>query len=546
MPDLGKQIRKYIDETSEPVTLEDIYDRPVGEARVRTLNRHPAHQRVSTGVLVGLAAAVAAVLLVGVPVLVNRGTSSAPGDDATPTSQSPVTSIVIESAPTTIQQVTVDVAASIVPGLGTLEWTRIEGDETALPQYISDYVDGQYLAYDSAGRWVSDDAVTWTIEDREMGSNGYRWFHEQGEWAVGWVDDTADLLRRDGDNWVRVELPDPAMPAIEGIDWNRSVRIPIESDGVLVFDGTAWGQVPWGDIFGSFVVECGEPEPCVVEPHGMWDWYDETTLRIENPANGAVLAVVTMEVDGQDVRFVDQKTNEVLHTVVGTDDYPADRIADQIRRDHGLVHPGGWVANDASSPEWIDFPWMSHSELVAAPDGGFAAFEFAYDWQNPHDPLVGARVWTSADGAAWMDRGELAFPTAGVEHIQVTTFGDAIQAFAVTGYGDAPWLSETGVTYHSTNALDWVEVENPFPGWFDRTETSFGEVITSMPQSRNLFWISTDGGELWHEVEGPPGSHEPAGAGSGYGGAGAMGDIMYVAFGSEVGSRTLWIGRFDQ
>ena len=41
------------------------------------------------------------------------------------------------------------------------------------------------------------------------------------------------------------------------------------------------------------------------------------------------------------------------------------------------------------------------------PDGGFAAYEFVYDWQaNPSTPLVSATMWTSQNGADWTNAGE--------------------------------------------------------------------------------------------------------------------------------------------
>jgi hypothetical protein len=67
-------------------------------------------------------------------------------------------------------------------------------------------------------------------------------------------------------------------------------------------------------------------------------------------------------------------------------------------------------------------------------------------------------------------------------------------------------------------------------------------VATAMPQSTRIFWVSTDVA-TWHEVVGPPGSHETMGAG--YSGAGAAGEILWVSVGEESGSRRLWLGRFE-
>lgn len=545
MPDLGNQIRTYLDETSEPISPDDVYERPVGDTKVRPLTRYPMHNRLSTGVLVGFAAAVAAILLVGIPVFLSRDTSAPPAVDTTPTTQATTTTIIVESAPTTIQQVTVDVAASVVAGLGTLTWERIDGDDATIPQSIAEFVDGMYVAYDETGRWESTDGATWTVSDRDSMRSGYRWFREDGDWAMGYNEGTSDVLRRSGEDWVVVSLPEAPLPDVQGITFQSNAQLPRGLQEVVLVDGTAWGQVAWGEVYGEFEVDCGEPEPCKMEPYGMWDSYAEA-IRIENPENGTVLAMVEIEIEGEEVRFVDQKTGGVVHTVTGTAGYPAERIVAGVMRDGGsLTYAGGWVEDESGEFAWVDFPWMTHAQLVVLPAGGFAAFEFEYDWERQEDPLVAATVWTSTDGVTWTDQGPPGFSTEESQHVNVQVFGESIQATVIVGHNDATGMEE-GRVYQSTDAINWNEVDSSFPTWIDRHEVDFGEVITSMPQSRHQFWVSTDGGSNWQEVEGPPGSHEPSGPGGGYGGAGAVGEIMFVAFGSDQGPRTLWIGRFEQ
>lgn len=547
MPDLRDQLRTYLDETSDPVTPDDVYERPIGSANVRPLSRMPAPSRIPTGVLVAVAAGVAVLLVVALPLLTNRGGGDAPADEGAVTSTvapTTTTPIVVESTPTTIQQLTVDVTSSIVPGLGTLTWMRIDGDETSLPQTISEFEDGQFVAYDAGGRWTSPDAVTWTLDDSAPFGD-YRWFHEVDGWAIGSTGADSQLLRRDGDGWIPVAFPPAPVPGVTGLTWNEFPAIPMESDGVILAPVWTHGQVDWGDAYGMFEVDCGQVDPCVVQPYSLWDTNDES-LQITNPGNGETLARVDIVPDGETIRFVDEETGDVVHEVTGTAGYPAERIVDQLRGNgSGLSDPGGFVSTDGGDT-WahVEFPWRIDAEVMVLPDGGFGAFGFDYRWENESKPLAAANVWTSADGRTWSDRGEPGFTWAAAQSVNVRTLDDRLLATVVTGYDDSTGLPQT-VTYVSTNGIAWAVADVPFPSWFDENEASYGIVVSSMPQSRYEFWVSTDGGTVWHEVEGPPGSHEPTWAGGAYSAGGAVGDIMYVSFGVDpAGERTLWIGRF--
>jgi hypothetical protein len=549
MPDLRIQIRTYLDETSEPITPEEVYDRQFADGNVRPLTRIPDRNWIPTGVLVAATAAAVALLVVGIPLLVSRGDGSSPaGDTASSTTVVTTTTIGVQSAPTTVQQDTVEAASSFVPGLGTLTWQRINGDETTLPRGISSYLDGQYVAIDVEGQWTSTDAVTWTRTEGAFGD--YRWLYAEGDWAIGvQVEEVVrnDLLRKEGDTWVPVDLPPVAgLPEVAGITWIERQTIPIESDGVLITNVTHFGQIAWGDVFGVFEIDCGEPAPCEMQPLGWWD-NEAQVLRIENPSNGTALARADVVVVDDEVRFVDRQSGEVIHVVRGTADFPANKIAEKVKRDGvGLAVNGGYVSvDDGVTWSWVTFPWDPIGDLVAVPDGGFASFVFEYDWQLiPDDPIVAATVWTSTDGTTWTDVGPPQFAIEGAVIVLVQTMGDRLVATARTENDELTGLANS-TTYASTNALDWYRFDLPFPPDFATYETTFGMVVTSMPLNRWMFWVSTDGGSEWHEVEGPPGSHELMEAESFYTAGGVAGDILYVALGSgQEGPRTLWVGTF--
>lgn len=124
-------------------------------------------------------------------------------------------------------------------------------------------------------------------------------------------------------------------------------------------------------------------------------------------------------------------------------------------------------------------------------------------------------VWRSSDGLHWA---------------RETARGDDQ---ADTADAAAPLASEDGSSGDGATASGARS-----SGVF---ETSFGQVRISMPQSRYLIDVLTDG-ETWEEVSGPPGPHEPSG--NGFSAAGAVGDLIWVLVVEDVGSRTLWVGKF--
>ncbi len=106
MRDLQSQIRDYFDEVGEPVTIEDVFFADVGDDRVRPLEpfRRPVGFRRPW--LIAAGAALAAALLVGVPLLIRSSTPSSTLPPGIQPSTTIVTSTTEPSTTTTRQPTT--------------------------------------------------------------------------------------------------------------------------------------------------------------------------------------------------------------------------------------------------------------------------------------------------------------------------------------------------------------------------------------------------------------------------------------------------------
>ncbi len=538
MPDLSDQLRGYMDHIVERTDVESF--------PVRLEQSEPDPERKQRpGWVVAVAAAITTLLLIGGSnALLNAYRETPPAEEATPTTEATTTTVETEVvvAPTTVDQMTIDVSSSVVPGLGTLRWTLLEGDDATLPPSIAVDPAGGYMSAWGDEAWHSEDALVWTAGAATAELEGYRWVATGDKWAIGHNDDSSHLYERLGDEWVRVPLPDPRVPDTTGITWQPHVSLPLEDGDVRLIDGTLSGTVDWGAVYGLFEVDCRDPEPCEIGPWAEWDPPSET-WRVTDPNRGSSLAVLYAEVDGNTISFMDQATDGVVLEVTGTEELPVEQILSTMRTyGGGLILSGGWVSQGETPWTWIDFPWKNWTSLMEVPEGGFAGYEFVYDWVGDlESPLVSATAWASSDGITWVDNGEPQFADPTAEHMMVRSRGNVLRASVITGFDSSTGM-ETAETWESTDGVSWSQVDDPFPAWVEEDETEFGLVATSMPQSTHMFWVSTDG-TTWHEVVGPPGSHEPMGAG--YSGAGAAGDILWVSVGEDSGSRRLWIGRFE-
>ena len=402
MHDINQQLDDYLSHVIERFDVESLpemlHDTSHGDQAV-ILSTTPTPPPRRRGWVIAVAAAVTVLLVLGgTTFFLNEFRSSAPATEITPTTEAiatTTTTLQFLVAPTTVAQVTIDVPISIVPDLGALTWQRVDGDADSVPMNINADPNGGYVSYDEGKVWRSDDAITWTVGEIAPEFAGYDSIWFEGDWGIGWNRQGSQLFARDGDTWTPVDLPETSLPATTGITWHQGTEMPIESGAVTLINATAWGQVSWGEVYGTIEVDCGEPEPCVEEPYAMWDEPSET-FRVENPRNGLTLAVLTMSVDGEVISFVDTDTGETVNTVTGSDDYPADVIADSLQSDMGLTYAGAWVTIGGGDPTWVVFPWTRADGVVAVPTGGFAAYEFVYNWQsNQNEPLESAAVWTS-------------------------------------------------------------------------------------------------------------------------------------------------------
>ncbi len=542
MSDLSNQLQDYMEHVVERFDVDSLPVRLAPEEGLR-LNE-PARWSNRPAWVVAIATAIIVLLIVGGSnVLFNALRSTPPADEIPTTTEAPIdepspTTTEVVAAPTTIEQVEVDVASSVVPGLGTLRWELFEGDESSLPININGSPDGGYVSYEGGRTWRSTDAVTWVVDESAAALVGYEWVEQSADWAIGFREDGQDLFQRTGEGWVYVELSEPAFPEVAGMRWESRMQFPVEVGERRVVGVTATGQVTWSDAFGAFEVDCGQPQLCEMEP---WvEWSEATqTFRISAPDDGSELAVVAAQVDGDDIVFSDSVTGETVHTISTTSEYPPAAIINSLQRGPGPGYAGGWVGADGEDWSWVPFPWETQAEILEVPAGGLVVYDFVFEWQSS-TPLITATVLTSLNGIDWSSQGLPGFPVDEAQYVRVESLGGTLQAMVITGY-DESTSSEIASLWSSIDGVEWQPIASDFPAWSREFETDFGLVVNAMPQSTSLFWVSTDG-STWHEVLGPPGSHEPAGAG--YAAVGALDDFIWMTVGEDGGARRLWIGRF--
>ena len=492
---------------------------------------------------------------VTVPVLLLSGTDDpAPATVAastdlrqaatTETTETPTTTTVAPSvdpqAPE-VEQTDLDASET---SFGTLRWTRISGDADSVPgASIRQGPDGSYLSTEGTRRWMSADGLTWSSEPVE-GFGGARdvWF--QDDWAFAWSFEGAGLsgpprmsrvFQREEAGWTEVELPEPPLPEIEGIVWSVGLFTPVEKLGTTIIQASAHGEIPWGDHYGVTSFPCGA-NTCELGPHG---WIEHDDLWTIVPASGGFpIATVAMTVTPDGIEFVDTETEELVHVIKANGSMSAQDIADKLT-DHTMSVTGVYVTEEDGSFEFHETPFNAEfGHLFAVRDGGFAALEV----QHQELGSIEATTWTSDDAITWTNRGTPPLLDTTAEWIHIEHHDDKVVANVILDSGSASG-EETFETFETTDGLDWMAIEpSPFPLFTEFHDTSFGRVATALPQSRYRFWLSDDS-ENWEEVEGPPGPHEPDGAGMTA--AGAAGDILWLLVSNDSGSRTLWIGSFD-
>lgn len=343
------------------------------------------------------------------------------------------------------------------------------------------------------------------------------------------------LFQRDDTGWTEVELPTPPLPEIDGITWSVALFTPVDHLRTTIVHARAFGEIPWGDHYGVTSFPCGANR-CESGPHG---WIEQGDLwTIVPPLGGFPIATVAMTVTSDGIEFVDTETEELVHVIEANESMAAQDIADKLT-DHTMSVTGVFVTGEDGSFEFHETPFQAEfGHVFAVSDGGFAALEL----HGQGSGSIQATIWTSDDAIIWTNRGTPSLLDETAEWIHIEQRDDTVVANVILDSGSAGG-EEIFETFETTDGLEWVATEtSPFPLFTEFHDTSFGQVATAHPQSRYRFWLSADT-ESWEEVDGPPGPHEPDGAGMTA--AGASGDILWLLVSNDSGSRTLWIGTFD-
>ena len=451
---------------------------------------------------------------------------------ALPTTTTSTPVVTIEPPPTTRPHPTTT-APNYETSIGTLTWIGFEGGEDSIPfgRIYIDPVHGGYVIYENGAAWHSDDGLTWERGESPFG-DAYS-AYVVGNWAFA-SDATGpetDLYRLDGGSWVAVELPEPDLPVIPGMEWSTNLNESRESGGVTLIPFQSWASVPWGDLYGTTEHECGLPEPCEEPPWGEWK-----QLRPEVWVHGPSGQIATLVVSQRDSDLVltDSETEVEIHRITFDSAPEAASFAESAHSSNGqLFEAGVWVVTEDGVVSYQP-PWERQTTILSLPSG-FVAFEGVNEWPRAEDDEH--HVWTSADGVEWENMGRPAFlPEGYYEFVELDRLGDLLVAELVAQWGaEGPtditrWVSPDGV--------NWVEEETALPVFAYIQPAEWGWAAVEWLDDGVRFFVSTDA-ETWEAVSGPADTKNAVW----FRDAGTVGDMLYLQI--ENGpNRELWIGRF--
>jgi hypothetical protein len=483
MHDLDIQIREYIDATSDPLTVDDVWYMAVGDTAVRPMTQRPRPKVSGRGTLIAGAAAAVVLIAVGLLPFLLRGGSVEPSATTIPTQ-------IIISNPTTIppsvpkeESTATTVAPAVVDSssdrqgppfksidLDRVEWTQIDLDPyvpgfAASPNTVYRDIDG-YLISGNGVLTFSTDGRNWTTDPLSPELAEYQAFGSKGEWAVAgtgeWQQrpsDTRVLLHSDGLQWNVVDLPGseggwPEFPIVSG----ASTLVP--QGGA---DQDFWVSVAGGPF---------EPQDTPWDlPRDMLDGHPDATI-LAAPDGGFIALLTVVDVHPDDRNLPDR-------------------------------------ARDNSTLTW--------AELWASPDG--------IEWQNQGLP------------------GFLAEDSIGRSLlVSVRSHGGTLVSSVYSANAERRDTGETLLGDHkSTNGLAWTpESANPNSECWIQT-MNMGYLcagMTSEPETAFELSLSTDG-DTWATIEPPEIDFESYGfvGGASHGG---VGDLLYLSFGD------MWIGHFEE
>ena len=471
--DLKYQVRDYtarVMDSVEPLSMTEILERPIGDGAVRPVVRRSYSNNRRTNVLAAIGAAIAVTALVVIAVLIGSSTS-APIEPVPPADTTPPTTLPIEEPqqvdPVLLMPETLDpesresetlVEAEIYPvadtltattPMGQLVWNLYLGDGAGIPSVQAD-IDGYVMSGFGDEMLFSKHGVTWTTTPGDTGLEGYRVFRPEGDWALAGDSmfqssgSSRDLLRSDGERWVKVEFEGQAD------DWPQ---IPLESGNVLVVqesdddlqvstNGGAFQHVaaPW-----SFPADTDDPT------------FNTTMVAI---ADGGFAAYIEM-----------------------ADAHPNNRdLADNERDNASLIFAEVWTSPDGVNwtnhnlPTFLD-PGDINKRLglgVEEKDGELRASVGAVDYGG-----AATREYTSTDGLTWRrtsapDSTPIEANRPATQEYRVLQTTDLGYIDSETEYRDDRiamryWLSSDGIT--------WEEIPGiAIPDDFDAAAASVGAV----------------------------------------------------------------------
>lgn len=456
----------------------------------------------------------------------------------------------------------------VVPGLGKLIWTKLEGPAAkfgfgAISMTFS--AEHGYRLFTAADQivWESSDGLDWTLRDVPqrfgdftidgVGSSGY---------AVGSSGNgRKTLLEWTATGWVELADFGPITDTV-GIVWRTQLDEPIQVGDAVLAHGRLYGELPWGELYGYFQRSTCTADCRQKGPRATWDATAQR-LHLVHPFDETSIASLTIDVDGDTATFVDVDTQETVHEVVGTAGLPIHDIVGAIR--HETRHPRGSVRLDGNlvsafggsfvylrPPWWVEPPSSNGTAIFAAPDGsGFVAYQQVGDETTDpidRDLVTDVRTWISVDAIEWTEAAAPPFPYPWAGGVIFSSRPGAIVAEGFSN--DRTAVSRRLQLWESSDGLVWRErPPSPLPSHVPMAGMEFGyattERVEDVPSSdrwRWRYWVLGDG-DTWLEVVTPPAQPMTVG-----GGAEAwnreLGSVMYWGYG-DASKDHLWVGRFE-
>ncbi len=511
-----------------------------------TVDPAPSHRRWAVPVaivalVVIMVGAVASVIYVG----------SKPSDDA-------VAAVTVPGAATE--------PVRVVPGLGKLTWTKLEGPAAEFGQagtQITFSPEDGYRLFSGSDRvaWESADGLDWTLRNVPQGFGDFAFEHVgSGAYAMGASTDGRQTLARwAADHWVVVDDFGPITETI-GIVWRFQFDEPVvQVDDAALAYVRLYGELPWGEIYGYFQRSNCTDECPQKSPKAKWDPTAQRLLLL-HPFDETPVASLRIDVAGDTATLVDIETQEVVHEVVGTAGMPIHDIVDALQSEaptrRYVQFQGNLVSNSGGGFVYLRPPWntgpprFTGPAIFAAPDGsGFVAYEVKYDESTDpvdRDVVTEVRTWTSEDAIEWTEASAPPFPYPWAGSVILWSRPGAIVAefFPSNRGARSPgrqlWESPDGVVWTERPA---PPIAVPVRGMEFGYATS--ERVEDLPSSGRWswrYWVLGDG-DAWVEVVAPPAQPVPVGDG-GYAWNHEVGSNMYWGYG-DASSTHLWVGRFE-